>query len=185
MDAFAVSVSFGFSGKDLKMFHIMRASFFFGAFQFFMPTAGWYLGTSFVSYIHPFEHWTAFGLLVFIGGKMLFEAFHHNDSLLKKNDIRQLPCLFSLAVATSIDALAVGVSFSVLQRGIWGPAAIIGLITFGVCIFGFEASRRISRLLSGLAGLAENMVEKWAEILGGVVLIGIGVKTLLESLGSH
>jgi putative Mn2+ efflux pump MntP len=199
MDAFAVSVSSGVSIRDLKIFHAFRASFFFGFFQFAMPVAGWYLGRTFAARIQAVDHWVAFGLLALIGGKMLFEALKgekKNDAsasqrggdirpsgpfvdkyaidcpaIRRGGDIRSLPCLFALAVATSIDALAVGLSFSLLGQGIWGSAFLIAGITFAVCLTGFEFGRRIGTLL-----------EKWAEIAGGLILIGIGTKILLEHL---
>jgi putative Mn2+ efflux pump MntP len=174
MDAFAVSVSSGISIKDLKLFHAIRASFFFALFQFAMPVAGWYLGMAFAAYIHAFDHWVAFGLLALIGGKMLFEAAKEKEEESgsgpdRGRDIRFLPCLLLLAVATSIDALAVGLSFSLLGQGIWGPAIVISVITFAVCLTGFEFGRRIGVLF-----------EKRAEILGGLILIGIGIKILVE-----
>jgi putative Mn2+ efflux pump MntP len=161
----------------LKNFYSIRASFFFGFFQFAMPVAGWYMGKTFASYIQAFDHWIAFGLLALIGGKMLFEAVRGGKTGQKNSgdqqggDIRSLPTLFVLSVATSIDALAVGLSFSLLGRSIWAPAALIAGITFAVCLTGFEFGRRIGSLL-----------EKWAQISGGLILIGIGVKILLEHL---
>jgi putative Mn2+ efflux pump MntP len=172
MDAFAVSVSSGISIKNLKLFHALRASFFFAFFQFAMPVAGWYLGMAFAAYIRTFDHWVAFGLLVLIGGKMLFEASREKQETGGQGkDIRSLSCLLLLSVATSIDALAVGLSFSFLGQNIWVPAILISIITFAVCLTGFEFGRRIGVLL-----------EKRAEILGGLILIGIGVKILLEHL---
>jgi len=170
IDAFAVSVSAGISIRDLKIFHAVRASLFFGAFQFAMPVAGWYLGTAFAVYIQSFDHWIAFGLLAFVGGKMILESFKGSGSAA---DIRCFSCLLTLSLATSIDALAVGLSFSILGHGIWLPAAIIGGITFVVCLSGFEFGRRIGPLL-----------EKWAGITGGLILIGIGVKILIEHLST-
>jgi putative Mn2+ efflux pump MntP len=172
MDAFAVSVSFGISIKNLRAFHAVRASLFFAFFQFAMPVAGWYLGMAFAAYIRSFDHWVAFGLLVLIGGKMLFEASkakEEKETGGQGKDIRSLSCLLLLSVATSIDALAVGLSFSLLGQGIWLPAILISVITFAVCLTGFEFGRRIGVLL-----------EKRAGILGGLILIGIGVKILLE-----
>jgi putative Mn2+ efflux pump MntP len=174
MDAFAVSVSSGISIKDLKFFHALRASFFFALFQFAMPVAGWYLGMAFAAYIQAFDHWVAFGLLALIGGKMLFEAAKEKEEEggsgpARGRDIRFLSCLLLLAVATSIDALAVGLSFSLLGQGIWTSALLISLITFAVCLTGFEFGRRIGALF-----------EKRAEILGGLILIGIGIKILAE-----
>jgi len=170
LDAFAVSISAGVSIKDLKTFHAVRACLFFGFFQFAMPVAGWYLGTAFAVYIRAFDHWIAFGLLAFVGGKMIWETFHDSDSAA---DIRALPCLLTLSIATSIDALAVGLSFSILGQGIWLSAALIGGITFAVCLIGFEFGRRIGALL-----------KKWAGVAGGLILIGIGVKILMEHLTS-
>lgn len=168
MDAFAVSVGAGMNGKDLKAFHIARACLFFGLFQFMMPVAGWYLGSSFKAYIQGFDHWIAFGLLAFVGGKMIWETFRGSGS---SADIRKFSSLLVLAVATSIDALAIGLSFSLLGHSIWLPAAAIGGITFTVCMIGFEFGRRIGALF-----------DKWAGLAGGLVLIGIGVKILVEHL---
>jgi putative Mn2+ efflux pump MntP len=174
MDAFAVSLSSGISIRDLRFFYAVRASFFFGFFQFAMPVAGWYLGMAFASYIEAFDHWVAFGLLSLIGGKMLFETLRerkNEETGASGRDIRSLPCLFLLSVATSIDALAVGLSFSLLGQDIWVPAILISAITFAVCLAGFEFGRRIGAFL-----------EKRTGILGGLILIGIGIKILLEHL---
>ena len=168
MDSLAVSVGAGISIRDLKVFYILRACFFFGLFQFAMPVAGWYLGSVFAVYIQSFDHWIAFGLLVFVGGKMIWETFRPSGSA---DDIRGLFCLLTLSLATSMDALAVGLSFSILGRGIWLSAALIGGITFVVCLIGFEFGRRIGTLF-----------EKWAGIIGGIILIGIGIKILIEHL---
>ena len=168
MDAFAVCVGAGISAKGIKTFHMIRASFFFGLFQFIMPAAGWYLGTAFAARIQTFDHWIAFGLLFFIGAKMIWETAKGEDA---SADIRSLPALLTLAFATSIDALAVGLSLSLLGQAIWFPAAVIGLITFAVCISGFGFARLIGARLG-----------KWAGIAGGLVLIGIGTKILIEHL---
>jgi putative Mn2+ efflux pump MntP len=198
MDAFAVSVCSGISIRGLGIFHAVRASLFFGVFQFIMPVAGWFLGKTFSSYIQAVDHWIAFGLLAVIGGKMIWEAGKEAVRASRKSraaasgapepasrepcgartadtgaDIRSLKVLLTLAVATSIDALAVGLSFSLLNHGIWGPAALIGGITFAVCLTGFEFGRRI--------GL---MFERGAQMLGGILLIGIGIRILLEHLGA-
>jgi putative Mn2+ efflux pump MntP len=188
MDAFAVSVCSGISIRGLRVFHAVRAALFFGVFQFIMPVIGWFVGQTFISYIQVFDHWIAFALLVFIGGKMILEALR--ETLQAKNsgagtgtdagtgvsaknygDIRSIRTLLPLAVATSIDALVVGLSFIALDQGIWGPAALIGGITFGVCLMGFEFGRRIGLVL-----------ERGAQILGGAILAGIGIKILVEHL---
>jgi putative Mn2+ efflux pump MntP len=174
LDAFAVSVCSGISAPNLRRFYTIRASLFFGLFQFIMPVTGWFLGMSFVTYIQAYDHWVAFGLLAFIGGKMLLEGIRHKKgggSDAGEANVRDLKTLLILAIATSIDALAVGLTFSMLGGGIWLEAALIGVITFVVCNCGFEFGRRVGTLL-----------EKWAAISGGVILIGIGLKILIEHL---
>ena len=196
MDAFAVSVSSGICTKNLRPFHIFRAAFAFGLFQFLMPVAGWFLGGSFRSYIEGFDHWIAFGLLAVIGAKMIIEAFEkkeescapcgdtgngdtpddaasskNKDKGRSKTDVKNPWTLLTLAVATSIDALAVGLSYSMLNQPIWLPSAVIGGVTFGVCLLGFEFGKRIGLVF-----------EKWAQIIGGSVLCLIGIKILLEHL---
>jgi putative Mn2+ efflux pump MntP len=180
MDAFAVSVSSGIAIPGLKPLYALRASFFFGLFQFLMPVAGWFLGSGFSSYIGAFDHWVVFALLSFIGGKMALESLRGrkaaaeappNSGKAKTADIRSLWALLSVSVATSIDALAVGVSFSLLNQGIWHNALIIGVVTFCCCLTGFEFGRRLGRLF-----------EKWAGLAGGITLIAVGTKIMLEHL---
>jgi putative Mn2+ efflux pump MntP len=191
MDAFAVSVSSGIAIPGLKPLYALRASFFFGLFQFLMPVAGWFLGSGFASYIGAFDHWVVFALLSFIGGKMALESLKGrkgasgkvsagkvpveeappNAGKAKTADIRNLWTLLSISVATSIDALAVGVSFSLLNQGIWHNALIIGVVTFCCCFTGFEFGRRLGRLF-----------EKWAGLAGGITLIAVGTKIMLEHL---
>jgi putative Mn2+ efflux pump MntP len=174
LDAFAVSVSSGISDRGLKTFHILRGSFFFGAFQFVMPVIGWHLGNAFVSYINAFDHWAAFILLAFIGGKMLVGAIPRKDrgkASEKGADIQSLGNLCILAVATSIDALAVGLSFSMINQDIYIPAALIGCITFGVCFLGFHFGKKIGTVF-----------ETGSQLVGGIILIGIGTKILLEHI---
>jgi putative Mn2+ efflux pump MntP len=172
LDAFAVSISSGISDRGLQPFHILRACFFFGAFQFVMPLIGWFLGSAFVSYIEAFDHWAACALLSFVGGKMLLGALprkNRGGAVEKGVDIQSLGNLFLLALATSIDALAVGLSFSMVNRAIYIPALIIGCVTFGVCFLGFQFGKKIGRFFATGSQLA-----------GGIILIGIGVKILLE-----
>jgi putative Mn2+ efflux pump MntP len=178
MDAFAVSVSSGISIPGLRLFYMIRAALCFGVFQFFMPIVGWLLGKTLVEYIAAYDHWVAFGILGFLGGKMLKDVFFapHTETegeaeVSPKTDIRGMGTLLTLAVATSIDALAVGISFSVLSRDILRPAALIGLITAGVCLAGFEFGRRIG-----------GACKRRAQMLGGFILIGIGCKILIEHL---
>jgi putative Mn2+ efflux pump MntP len=188
MDAFAISVSSGISIPNLKPFHAFRAALFFGLSQFLMPVAGWFLGNTFAAAIGAWDHWIAFGLLAFIGGKMLWEAVRARESRAPggardtaaasspgtnpdKPGIQNLGALTLLALATSIDAMAVGLSFSILNREIWLPAAVIGLVTLGVCLTGFEAGRRVGLIFG-----------RGAQIAGGLILLGIGVKILAEHL---
>ena len=172
LDAFAVSISSGIRDRSLKSFHILRASFFFGIFQFIMPVIGWFLGSAFVLYIEAFDHLIASILLAFIGGKMLVGALPRKNrkGIVKKGvDIQSLGNLFILAVATSIDALAVGLSFSMVNRGIYIPALLIGCITLGVCLLGFHFGKKIGVVF-----------ETGSQVAGGIILMGIGVKILLE-----
>jgi putative Mn2+ efflux pump MntP len=181
MDAFAISVSSGIAIPGLRLFYAARSSFFFGFFQFLMPVTGWFLGNAFASYINPFDHWVVFALLGFIGGKMAIESLRPAKKPGKNSapgggagktaDIRSLGPLLAVSLATSIDALAVGVSFSLLDQGIWCNAFIIGVVTFLCCMSGFEFGRRVGRLF-----------EKWAGLAGGLMLIGVGAKILLEHL---
>jgi putative Mn2+ efflux pump MntP len=174
MDAFAVSVGSGISIPGLKPLYALRASFFFGLFQFLMPVAGWFVGARLASLISAFDHWVVFGLLGFIGGKMILESLARAKGGAEKGenaDIRNMWALLGASVATSIDALAVGVSFSLLDQGIWLNALIIGVITFFCCFLGFEFGRRLGRLF-----------EKWAGLAGGLALIGVGIKILVEHL---
>jgi putative Mn2+ efflux pump MntP len=174
MDAFAVSVSSGICIKDIKPFHIFRASLFFGLFQFIMPVIGWFLGKTVSAYISDYDHWLAFILLALIGGKMMKEGIEKKDVCpadQAAGDIRNLLILLTLSVSTSIDALAVGLSLSVLDQGLWLPAGIIGGVTFLVCLTGFEFGRRLGFLF-----------EKGAQITGGIILIGLGLKILIQHL---
>jgi putative Mn2+ efflux pump MntP len=179
MDAFAVSVSSGISIPGLRPFYAVRASLSFGLFQFLMPLAGWFLGGVFAVYIDAVDHWIAFGLLALIGGKELREALSEKAAPepgetggpRAASDIRNILTLLNLSVATSIDALAVGISLSIMGRSIWFSAAIIGAITFLVCLCGFEFGRRLGRLF-----------RKGARIAGGLILIGMGIKILAEHL---
>ncbi|MDR2185776.1 MAG: manganese efflux pump MntP family protein [Treponema sp.] len=174
MDAFAVSVSSGICIKDIKPLHVFRASLFFGVFQFIMPVLGWFLGKTVSAYIGGYDHWIAFALLVFTGGKMIKEGIETKDTCpadRAAGDIRNLLILLTLSVSTSIDALAAGLSLNVLGRGIWLPAALIGGITFVVCLSGFEFGRRLGFLF-----------QRGAQIAGGLILAGLGCKILIQHL---
>jgi len=177
MDAFAVSVASGICVSNLSFRHALRASLSFGAFQFAMPVAGWLLGSTFRAYIQGFDHYIALALLAFVGGKMIKESFEAKDPAScsdeekAKSDIRDFKTLMLLSVATSIDALAVGLYYSVLGSPILGPAAVIGAVTFALCLAGTEFGKRIGARF-----------ERWAELAGGIVLIGLGIKIFVEHL---
>lgn len=175
MDAFAVSVCKGLGMKRLDMGQALVIALFFGGFQALMPLAGWALGSGFQSYIEPVDHWIAFALLAFIGGKMLYDAFHEEDGdePIAGEAVRlDLKEILMLAIATSIDALAVGVSFAFLQVDIVPAISLIGVITFALSLVGVAAGHQFGARF-----------EKPATIVGGLVLILIGLKILLEHLG--
>nr|WP_320131384.1 manganese efflux pump MntP family protein [uncultured Holophaga sp.] len=174
MDAFAVSVSSGICIPELRIRYALRAAFAFGLFQFLMPVVGWLLGSSFRGYIDAFDHWIAFLLLLGVGGKMVYEALKIGEPACDREEARgilKLRTLFLLAVATSIDALAVGLSYSILRTPILAPALLIGGVTFLVSFVGCEFGKRIGAKF-----------ERWAELAGGLVLICIGIRILYQHL---
>ena len=170
MDALAVSIGKGISVGGNKLMNALEVAFFFGLFQFLMPLAGYYLGSSFSGFIGSFDHWIAFGLLFLIGVKMIRESFGKEEREEREERI-SFPTLMFLSLATSIDALAVGVSFAVLKTPILLASAVIGVICFVFSFTGFIAGNRLGRLFG-----------RKLEFLGGAILIAIGVKVLLEHL---
>lgn len=174
MDAFAVSICKGLCMKRLNVRQALVIALFFGGFQAGMPLIGWLLGTQFEQFITPVDHWIAFLLLAFIGGKMLWDAFHEDDEGVAcavdgKLDLREL---VMMAIATSIDALAVGITFAFLGVDIVSSVALIGITTFVLAFVGVAVGFRFGA-----------RYEKPATIAGGIVLILIGLKILLEHLG--
>ena len=172
MDAFSVSVTDGIVLKKPSTMQAAKIALFFGGFQFLMPCAGYLLGSAFARYITAFDHWVAFALLAFIGGKMLFEAIGEKEEEEIKNPL-SFTTLIVLAVATSIDALAVGVTFATMPEvlTIWEASAVIGVVTFFISYGGVYIGSKCGNLLGNKA-----------EIAGGLVLVGIGVKILIEHL---
>jgi putative Mn2+ efflux pump MntP len=168
MDAFAVSVAKGISASRITLKHALIAGLWFGGFQALMPTIGYFLGISFSSLISGWDHWIAFVLLTLIGANMVRGSFS-NDEEEKVAHGFGFWVMFSLAIATSIDALAVGVSFACLDMSIWNPIVIIGFTTMMFSIVGVY--------LGHLFGLR---FKHRAELFGGIVLIGIGIKILFE-----
>lgn len=170
MDAFAVSITSGLTMETFRIKSALRISLFFGGFQAIMPVIGFFAGLNIRRYITEIDHWIAFGLLVLVGSKMIYESlFNHENA--EKMDPDNVSTLLVLAIATSIDALAVGLSLSFLQEGILTAAAIIGAVTFIISFIGVAIGKHTGRLFG-------NRIE----ILGGLILIGIGTKILIEHL---
>jgi putative Mn2+ efflux pump MntP len=173
MDAFAVSVAHGCRIKRPTTYDVLRPGIWFGGFQMLMPVLGWLGGVALRSYIDGVDHWIAFGLLAFVGGKMIIEAFRKDDETACEIERRSNKEMLMLAVATSIDALAVGLSLAFLKVGIWVPVIIIGVVTFAVSSGGVLLGNGVGRLL-----------KDKAEIAGGLVLLGIGIRILVQGLRS-
>ena len=174
MDAFAVAVSKGLSMQKINYKAGLIIALFFGVFQAGMPLIGYFAAIRFERYIVAADHWVAFGLLLFIGGKAIVEAIKEIRSGEKKEENFKLRYgeLVVLAVATSVDALAVGISFAFLSVQIWKSVSIIGVTTFLISFAGVCIGNRFGAKLKAKA-----------EIAGGVILILIGLKILLEHLG--
>lgn len=170
MDAFAVSLSCGiYAGKE-RFNAALKSGLYFGVFQGIMPVIGFFIGRAFDSIIKSFDHWIAFLILFLIGAKMIFESFKKDDCK-KRIDTGSFRVMIILAIATSIDALACGVSIALLNSGIFIPALVIGSITFLISFLGVYLGDRIG-----------NIFRKGAEILGGSVLMFIGLKILIEHI---
>lgn len=169
-DAFAVSIAEGVALRRVTREHTLRVALHFGAFQGAMPVLGWLAGNSVHRYIAAVDHWVAFGLLVLIGGKMLADAalgFETGEPRTPSRGAR----LIALSIATSIDALAVGVSLAMLRVRVWGPAVVIGVVTGVLCAGGIQAGDR-----------AGSRLGRWAEVGGGVILCLVGANILVDHL---
>ena len=179
MDAFAVSITTGVQLRTVSTAQTLRMGGAFGGFQFLMPVIGWLLGFKAHQYIEAYDHWLAFALLAFVGVKMIREALG-GDSVdacgmpAPKTDPTRGGALLLLGVATSLDALAVGLSLALLQVDVWMPALLIGAVCFGFTALGLH----LGRLVCTMPGL-NNLGDK-ANILGGIVLLCIGLKILHE-----
>lgn len=171
MDAFAVSIVSGSVFTELHIGHGLRMALFFGAFQALMPLLGWTAGNGLQQWIEPIDHWIAFGLLTLIGGKMIVEAIQIKQVRKNPPDPSKLTILLALSIATSIDALAVGLTLSLVTGHIVTAVILIGLITFGISWAGWIIGRR-----------ARHFFEIKIEIAGGLILIAIGLKILLQHL---
>lgn len=169
MDAFAVAVCKGLGMRRVEGRQTLVIALFFGGFQALMPLIGWALGRQFERYITSFDHWIAFLLLAYIGGKMVWEALRGEESVSAGFDLKEL---LMLSVATSIDALAVGITFAFLKVEIFSAVSIIGCTTFVLSLAGVVIGNRFG-----------SRYQQKAEATGGVILIFIGLKILLEHLG--
>lgn len=171
MDAFAVALVKGLCTKDHRFRFALKIGLYFGFFQGFMTWLGYTLGLSFSSLINSYDHWIAFILLTIIGGKMIYEGFQVKDLSCEVDPGTSLIPMLTVSLATSIDALAVGISLALLSTSILSTALIIALVTLVLSIIGVIIGKRYASLL-----------DNKAEILGGVVLVGIGIKILIDHL---
>ena len=172
MDAFAVSICKGLSLGKIKFKHMCIAGLWFGGFQALMPAIGYFLGSFFADMVSKYAHWVAFILLAIIGGNMIKESFEKNDCEDCGDAAMDAKTMFVMAIATSIDAMAVGVSFAFLKVDIIPAVTFIGVITF-IC----------SGLGVKIGSIFGSRYKSKAELAGGIVLILMGTKTLLEGLG--
>lgn len=170
MDAAAVSLAASAAGWARDRRAVFRLSFHFGLFQFLLPLAGWGLGMGLVSFVRAVSHWVAFGLLVFVGGRMVKEGMGPSDAGSGKDPSKGLTMVM-LSVAVSIDALAVGLSLAMLDVGIWTPAAVIGVVTALMSLLAIGVGKRLGALYG-----------KRMEIAGGLVLMLIGCRILFARL---
>jgi len=168
LDAFAVSIAAGLAVAPVTLRHTFRMAFHFGLFQFLMPVLGWFVGSQVADYVQPWDHWVAFGLLSFIGGKMFREARREKNPNSRIDPTRGWS-LVLLSLATSIDALAVGLVMALSGVSVWFPGAVIGVVATTLSAVGIVFGGRLG--------------TRWgqrAEVAGGCVLVAIGAKILVE-----
>jgi putative Mn2+ efflux pump MntP len=175
MDTFAVALASGVALKRVSGRQTFRLAWHFGLFQALMPIAGWSVGLTVHSVIEKVDHWLAFALLVFVSVRMIIEAVKKNKGEVDKPDPTKGGTMVMLSVATSIDALAVGLSLSFLRVSIWWPALVIGLIAGSFTIIGLHLGRFLS---------TGSRLGHFAELIGGAVLLGIGVKILYAGISA-
>ncbi len=173
MDAMSVAIATSLMLGRVNAGQVFRFAFTFGLFQGAMPIIGWFAGRGIESYIEAWDHWVAFALLAGIGSKAIYETLTGNDNIAGVPDPTIGITLYVLAVATSIDALAVGLNFGILDVSVWIPSLVIAIVTAGLTTAGMLLSRFIN-----------TRARKSLQILGGLILIGIGLKILIEHLFS-
>lgn len=169
IDAFSVSITHGLVNKTFKITNALKLGISFGSFQTLMPVLGWLAGVNIINFISGFDHWIAFGLLCFIGSRMIYESTK-KESMKLINSL-SISVLFVLSVATSIDALAVGLSLSFLRIQVLEPAIVTGVVTFCLSFLGVYFGNRFG-----------HFVGTKAEVTGGLILIIIGFRILLEHI---
>ena len=170
MDAFAVSIASGAAYKQLRLRHTLRIAIFFGGFQAFMPLIGALAGLSVKDYIADYDHWIAFVILAAVGGKMIYESFKITEAE-KNYSPSNILVLLALSVATSIDALAIGITLSLVAASIITAVIVIGLVTFVLSYIGVMIGKKFGHIF-------ENKIEA----IGGLILMALGVKILLEHM---
>ena len=170
-DCFAVALSGAIAMKRVLVDQILRMSLSFGIFQTVMQLAGWVAGKTVVNLISDYDHWMAFGLLVFVGGRMVWESFHEEDEAKEGVDITRGFPLIALSIATSIDSLAVGLSYALIGFAIAVPSITAGVVSGGITVIGFVLGKKVGEVFGHRA-----------ELFGGLVLIGIGIRILVEHL---
>jgi len=171
MDAFAVAIVTGLTLDPVTRRHVFRLSFHFGLFQALMPVLGWLAGFAVQRYISEVDHWVAFALLAFVGGKMILGAVRGEDSQAVRTDPTSGWDLVLLSTATSIDALAVGLSLALIGSPIVLPALVIGVVAAGLTVIGMKLGSRIGALWG-----------KRVEAIGGIILVAIGLRILVSHM---
>jgi len=171
MDSFAVSVGCGLTEQKISFSHAAKISFSLAFFQGFLPVLGWYMGTEIREYVQEVDHWIAFFLLLFLGGKMIIESMKSNEQD-EMSDIYSWKHILTLSIATSIDALVVGFSYALASTSnIFSGALIIGAVTFFFAMLGIRIGKDVGYSFGPKV-----------ELLGGIILIGIGIKILIQHL---
>lgn len=170
VDSFAASVCSGLAIKEIRFFQAVKIAFFLALFQGGMPVIGWFIGWEINELIKEFDHWIAFILLAGLGSKMIYESLTNHEEDSSFNPLK-LSVLLGISVATSIDALVVGFSMALIDVFIWWPAVIIGIVTFIASMLGMLLGKKIG-----------SQTSKRFEVLGGIVLILIGLRILIEHL---
>jgi putative Mn2+ efflux pump MntP len=171
MDAFAVALAIGASRHSQGLRPAFRISFHFGLFQFLMPVVGWFIGMTVAHWVQSFDHWIAFSLLAYVGGRMVRAGFNPEAETYPSDPTRKWTLLL-LCIATSIDALAVGLSLAMLRINIWYPSVIIGVVTAAISWMGMSLGKRLG-----------SRFGKRMEVAGGVILILIGLRVLYVHSG--